>query len=228
MERALFLSKATAGHRADASGLQQLQAVKDIRVLTHLLSSRNGLGGQRDFREGVHGPLCKVAGHALHCVEAVCDHVCTPPETGQLCGALLVVQLIGLIPRLGWVHQDGHAHLADGVGTKVDGGTFVHLVNGTLMDVGHLHIPSTQPALPASPLGNGVERKELCVGPVGLAHLIGCLFRADEGTFVLVDVFLVDLISHKDNALIVTELDELCQVLLGQALPCRISWVDEH
>lgn len=44
------------------------------------------------------------------------------------------------------------SHLSHGVGAEVDGRALVHLVHGTRVDVGHLHIPATQPALAAGAL----------------------------------------------------------------------------
>ena len=39
----------------------------------------------------------------------------------------------------------------------------------------------------------------------------------------LVDVGLVDLVSHQDNILVMAELDDVLQVLNGEALPSGIA-----
>lgn len=44
----------------------------------------------------------------------------------------------------------------------------------------------------------------------------------------LINIFLVHLISHEHNLVIICKFDQLPQILLRQTLPSGVAWVDKH
>jgi len=84
--------------------------------------------------------LCEVAGDPLQCVEAIRNHLRTPPQALQLPLPLLLPLRVRRLARLWRIDVAAHRDLADGVGGEVDGGDLVELVDGTGVDVAHVQV----------------------------------------------------------------------------------------
>ena len=93
VERALLLPEARSGHHADTRCIQQLEAVHEVHLHVAALCFHDGLVGEVDFGEEVHGAFAGVARHAGHVVEGLLQLQCLALEAGVNAVVLLCVRL---------------------------------------------------------------------------------------------------------------------------------------
>jgi hypothetical protein len=116
--------------------------------------------------------------------------------------------------------------------TERDAGHLVDLIYHLFIYIDQFVIPSSSPTLPADSLAERMERYQFHHPGFDhrafLFHLSQHLFEGDERfTIGVIDVGLIDLVRHEDQAMIVTKPDDLPHLRLFQTTTGRITRVDD-
>lgn len=213
---------------ADAGLLEQLEAVERVDGPALLLGRRLRLFWHLDPREEVERALCRVARHPVELVERVAEDLAPLLELGGDGFRLLLPQVVRRLPLLRRLDEHVDADLALQRGAELDRGQLVDLLGDLWIEVEQLEVAPSPAALARLALGDGVEADELDLGRVRLAQVVDDLAERDKGPFAgVVDVGLVDLVGHEDEAGLVAELDDRLHRLPRQAVADRVAGRDD-
>mmetsp|Transcript_27798 Transcript_27798/g.60802 ORF Transcript_27798/g.60802 Transcript_27798/m.60802 type:complete len:399 (+) Transcript_27798:298-1494(+) len=226
VEGARLLQEPGPGHAADPRLLQQRQAVEQVGRLARRLRRRNGLWGQHDLREGVHGALRVLARHPRDGAELGVQHLGLRLERVVDAGGLAREEVVAGLARLGGVHHQLRHDLAVQVGAEAHAAVLEDLRHHRGVEAAELHVPAAAAALPDEPLGGGVEGGELHAGVV-VPEVAHRLLHGDELLALGVDVLLVHLVREQHEALLLAQLDDVGEVGLGHELPGGVPRVDD-
>lgn len=228
VEGALLLAETGAGDDADTGGLEEAHAVELVGLPALGGGGLGGLLGEGDGGEEVHGALGSGALDALHLVKGLVQGVGTLAETLEDSVVLLLVELVRGLALLGGVDHELDDALSDDGGAEHDGDELVDVGLDLGVEVDELKVTTTVTALADHALGDTVERGEL--EAVELAGVL--LLEASEDGLEAVelankDVGLVDLVGHDDQVLLVGELEDGADVLLGERGAGGVAGVDD-
>mmetsp|Transcript_58737 Transcript_58737/g.182165 ORF Transcript_58737/g.182165 Transcript_58737/m.182165 type:complete len:422 (+) Transcript_58737:55-1320(+) len=227
VEGAVLLPEGGPRGGRDVGVLEELQAVQHVRGLPQPSCLRHGPGGHLDAREGVHGPVHRLARDARDGVERLAHGPRAALQGAQQRGALPRVRLVGGLPGPRRVHVAAHGHHTRHGGAEVDARQLVEVSAHGLLDVEQVHVTSADAALAGGAFGHGVEADELLIEGVRGTHRGDHLVAGREG-HAPVDVLLVDLVGQDDQTVAVGEANQLLEMLLPEALACRVAGVDDH
>ena len=223
----VLLTKTAPRNGGDPGGLEELKAVEDVRSFAGRLGCLNSLGWEVDPREGVHGTFGEVTGDVGHAVEAIRHGLCTIPEARD--NRLTLSDVLGMAGGSSCrsIHHQGHGNLSRSVGGKVDTAEFVHLRHHLGINVAALDVPTTKTTFTETTFGDGLEAHELNLALVRLSKVPNHFLHRHEGTFVLVDIFLVHFIRKKNEAFFVGEEGQLLELVVTETVPRGVPRVDE-
>lgn len=224
----LLLAEAASGDDADTGGLKEAHAVELIGRAAFGLGGFGGLLGEGDGREEVHGALRLGALDALHLTKGLVQSGGALLETSKDAVVLLLVELIRGLTLLRRVHHELDEALADDGGAEHDGDELVDVGLDLGVESAELKVATSVTALANHALGDGVERSKL--EAVELAGVL--LLELTEDSLEAVelaneDICLVDLVGHNNEVLLVGELKDGTDVLLGQRGTGRVAGVDD-
>ena len=160
-----LLSEAAAGHESNAGVLEDLEAVEKVGRLSLTLGGLDGLLGEGDAGEGVHGPLDLVALDVHHLVE-VLGHDLGPvlqrleDEVGF--GQVLLLGF-GRDALEGRVDHQVHYHLPRSSGAQIDRLELNHLLDDIGVEVVEVEVAGSHSALSQQSLGAGVKGRQFAV-----------------------------------------------------------------
>lgn len=222
------LTETRTGDGADAGSLEELVAVEDVGGLFLGVGSVDGLGGEEDGGEGVHGTVGGVAGDARKGVEGGNDQFGSALERRVDVVAFRGELFERGVAGFGGIDHEGDHELSEDVGAQVDGAEFVVFVHDVLCDAVHLDVATALAALSEESLGDGMEGEELERSKVW-AHIVFYLLEREEWLFFLkINILLVYLISKKNNSLLVTEPYNLLHIVKGKNLSSWVAWIYDN
>lgn len=228
VQGALGLSESAAGNDADAGGVEELHGVELVGGAALGLGGVDGLLGEGDGGEEVHGALGLGAVDALHLVKGLVQGGGALLEAVEDALVLLVVELKRGLAGAGRVdHEVDHA-LADDGGAEHDGDKLVDVGLDLGVQADELKVAAAVAALADHALGDGVEGGELdlvVLAGVLLLHLAEDRLEAVE--LADKDVGLVDLVGHDEEVLFVGKVDDGADVLLGERGAGGVAGVDD-
>ena len=224
----LLLAEAGPGDDADTRLLDEAHAVELVGGAALGLGGLDGAGGQVDGGEEVHGALGRGALDALHLGEGGVQGggaLAQALEDAVVLGAVLFVRGLAHLRRVD--HELDQA-LADDGGAEHDGHELVDVGLHLRVEADELKVAAAVAALADHALRDGMERGELNA-VVGAGLLL--LHAAQDGLEALElankDVGLVDLVGHDDEVLLLGEIDDGTDVLLGERGTRGVAWVDD-
>lgn len=227
VQGALDLPEAAARDDADASGLEQLHGVELVGRAAVCVGGVDGLFGEGDGGEEVHGALGLGAADALHLGKGLVEGRGALLEAAKDALVLLVVEGKRGLAGAGRVdHELDHA-LADDGSAEHDGDKLVDVGLDLGVEADELKVAAAVAALADHALGDGVQRGELDL--VVLARVL--LLHPAEDRLEAVkladkDVGLVDLVGHDEQVFFVGKVDDGADVGLGQGGAGGVARVD--
>ena len=135
VKSALLLSEAAARNDADTGSLEETHAVEVVGVLALLLRFIDGLLGQSDGREEVHGTGGRGAADALHLLESVVESVGARVQAREDVVVFFLVEIVGGGAFFGRVDHDFDHALADDGRAEHDADELVDLLDDLDVDV---------------------------------------------------------------------------------------------
>ena len=197
-----LLSETAAGHESNAGVLEDLEAVEKVGRLSLTLGGLDGLLGEGDAGEGVHGPLDLVALDVHHLVE-VLGHNLGPvlqrleDEVGF--GQVLLLGL-GRDALEGRVDHQVHYHLPRGSGAQAYGFELNHLLDDIGVEVVEVEVASPHTALSKESLGAGVKGRQFTFVFDLSRHRFQNFSEGTEDHSLFVDVLPVDLSQQQSTS----------------------------
>ena len=135
---------------------------------------------------------------------------------------------IWLISFYGWFNREHSCHLANCVWTQLDGFKFIELIIDLTLKIMSFEPSSSESAFSHQSLWNWVQWKKFNT----VSHLSRLLSKyfseAMELDSLLVNIVLIDLISHYKNLVLIADVNDLRNVILCQNLSSRISWINHN
>lgn len=141
---------------------------------------------------------------------------------------LLCILLVALVALLRRVHHEIHADLALQARAELDGRELVDLIHCSLVKVDNLEEASSATAFSDLALRKRVERDELEIVGIRLAHLLYDLLERVKRPMRLVEnVGLVYLVRHEDELLLICKSDNVLHLLESETLSRRVARIDD-
>ena len=209
----IFLSKPITGNGTNTSLIQQRVRIERIRRATGLLCCFDRPRGEVQPGEEVQRAWGRRAGHTRERIEPGSHRHRTRRQSLVDRVRLLLPERVALVPGLGWPHHAVDADLATYGHAKVDADHLVEQRDRLIWDVGDFKVAPPSSAFAGDALGDGVEGDER---GVRVEHAHDLLERGERVRVTGVDVGLVHLVRHKDDVVLLAQLDEALLLVEGE------------
>lgn len=223
MSLSLLLAEPASGNRANARLVQQFQGVEHVGSFSDFLGSFDLFGEKLDLGVEVQSSQCGGARHSGESVEPLGHDLGSLGQGVVDGGGLVLPELVRRFAFLWRSDQAVHADLAAEWRAQSHRDHLVHESHDLLRDVGQFEVTTSTTAFTRNALRDGVERDERDVG-VEFAHEL--LERGETVLLPLVQVVLVHFISQQDQAVLLTQADEVLGDVFGDDASGGVTGVD--
>ena len=198
--------------------------IEPIRRATGLLRCFERAGGEVQPGEEVQCAGGRRAGHTGERVEPGSHRHRTCCQSLVDRVRLLFPERVALVPRLGWPHHAVDANLATYGHAQIDADHLVEQRDRLIWDVGDFKVAPPSSTFAGDALGDGVEGDER---DMRVEHAHDLLERGERVRVTGVDVGLVYLVRHKDDVVLLAQLDEALLVVEGENRTNGVAGVND-